>query len=179
MSWPPDFDELGEVTEANARLILEEAKAFLSATVGDAEQLTRNSLYVLGAILALLSALAGLIARGINLHVSLTQQDWRQLTVYGVLFGFVALTGFRLLQGAFQSRDIEHVGNAPENLVRKEYVSLPHGTLLLLEACSYRERIQRNVARNIDTGVAINTAIKWLCATPLIFAACSLAITFT
>ena len=93
------------------------------------------------------------------------------MSVYCVLFAYLGIIGFRLLSGAFRAREIEHAGNTPENLVHSEYMLLKPASLVLLEACSYRDRITKNSERNERTGYAINTAIRWLCVAPLIYLA--------
>lgn len=169
MKWTPEFHDYKSVLPENAKLVLDEANKNLEATEADADKLSATSIYILGVLIAVLSTCAGFLIKSLDtpqdaagVAFQAIKMHKRLSAVYAVAFVYVGILTLRLIHGAFRARELEHCGNSPENLVRKEYMRLTHSELLLLEACSYRDRIHKNAKRNEDTGRAINAALKGL-----------------
>ena len=73
MKWIPEFQDYDSVSDENAKLVLSEAEKCLAGTVADSERLTTSALYVLGVIMAVLSACAGLIVKTVKMSEHLSK----------------------------------------------------------------------------------------------------------
>ena len=157
------------ITDDKVDFLLAEAKEQLTATVADAEALTKSGGYLLGGLLTVITALVGLTGAQFNGAKSLSQQRWGIIVPLLLTTLYAAADAAMIMWTALSSKELEHGGNTPNNLATQELFQLDTRLIKFSEALSYQDRIDKNHRRNEQIGITINRGIKLACAAPLIY----------
>jgi len=171
LPWRSDVTDSDLITEEKADFLLTEAKEQLSATVSDAEALTRTGVYLLGGLLTVTSALVGVTASMFNTNRSIVDQPWLDIAPLLITSVYLAVDALMLMWSALSIKGLDHTGNAPKNIATASLFTLDLRLIKFAEATSYQTRIDKNHRRNEQVAIRINRAIKIVCVAPLIYLA--------
>ena len=165
-SWRSAIEDSDLITEEKADFVLAEAKEQLAATIEDAEALTKTGIYLLGGLLTITTALVGVTASHFDSSRGFSGQNWKDILPLLITTLYVAADALLIMWSALSVKELDHSGNAPQNLVTAELFSLDLRLIKFAEAESYQGRIERNHRRNERVANQINRAIKRLCVAP-------------
>jgi hypothetical protein len=167
--WTSDIADSDLITEEKANFLLAEAKEQLAATVQDAEALTKTGIYLLGGLLTLASGLVGVMATQFDNSRPLSTQKWGAILPLLTTIIYVAANAAVIMWSALSTKELDHSGNAPNNLATQALFQLELRLIKFAEAASYQGRIENNHRRNESVGKRINLGIKPACIAPLIY----------
>lgn len=169
--WRSDVTDSDLITEDKAAFVLAEAKEQLSATVSDAEALTKTGVYLLGGLLTVRSALVGVTASMFDTTRPISDQHWLDIAPLLMTTVYLAVDTLILMWSALSIKGLDHAGNAPKNIATKDLFVLELRLIKFAEAASYQVRIDKNHRRNELVGLRINRGIKLVCLAPLLYLA--------
>lgn len=170
-AWESDIQDSDLIDEQKADFLLAQAKEQLNATVADAAALTTTGIYLLGGLLTVTTALAGVTASRFNTAAAFHAQNWSEIVPLLVTTIYLACDALMIMWSALSIKGLDHAGNTPSNLASSEMFSRELRLIKFAEATSYQTRIDRNHRRNEKVGRRINLGIKLLCIAPLLFLA--------
>lgn len=135
------------LNEQKAEYIFSESKEFLKGTIDAIDGIQAKTILLLGALLAIMSSVAGYLLVRID---AFPFQDGKDISIFltGMLILLPLAYSFLLLGRNIFPKELFCSGNQPVNFLREDFCSQDFYLMVLGECKNYEEKISRNLALN-------------------------------
>ena len=164
---PPTAEVLALVTKEKAEFIEEQANKMYEFVLESRELLTKEAHTTLQWLFAIVVSSSGYL---ITLCTREHPHDplWWVMIPLAFAALWAAAEAFKLIKNALQTKGLKPLGNSPQNLADKDFITYSEPQMRFLEAWQVQERVEDALNHNRLVGNAINQARWSVVAIPII-----------